>query len=208
MNILIIGCGMVGSELAAQLDRSGHDVSIIDNDENSFESLPADFSGFTTAGIPIDTDVLRRAGVESCDALCAVTGDDNINIMVTELASKVFGIQRVFARIRDVSKSEIYESLGISTVCPTRLVVNAARDMLDEDITQLTSMRLCDHTLGFTVTELPEELVGGAPEDIIYDPGEVLMAIVRGGKLNFFVRQDKVVFEQGDKLIFVKEESV
>lgn len=208
MNILIIGCGMVGSELAAQLDRSGHDISVVDKDENSFEALPADFGGFTTAGMSIDTDVLRTAGIENCDALCAVTGDDNINIMVTELASKVYGIKRVFARIRDVSKSEIYESLGISTVCPTRLVVNAARDMLDEDIAQLSSMRLCDHTVGFTVTEVPEELVGGAPEDIIYDPGEVLFAVVRGGKMSFFVRQDKVVFERGDKLVFVKEESV
>lgn len=205
MNIVIIGCGMVGSELAAELDRSGHDISVIDREESSFEALPADFSGFTTIGVPIDTEVLRRAGIESCDAFCAVTGDDNMNIMAAEVASKIFGVKRVFARIRDISKGEIFESLGIHTVCPTTLVVNAARQALEEEPTAVSKIRLEDHTVKFVATDVPDELIGGAPEDIIYEPGEILFAVVRKGRLIFFTRRNNIIFEENDRLIFVKE---
>lgn len=52
MNILIIGCGRVGSELAELLDKRGHDISVIDRDPENFDRLPGDFSGFTTTGVP------------------------------------------------------------------------------------------------------------------------------------------------------------
>lgn len=205
MNILIIGCGMVGSRLAAELDHCGYDVSVVDNDETSFDKLPSDFSGFTTTGVAIDTEVLRKAGIDSCDAFCAVTGNDNMNIMSAEIASRSFGIQRVFARIREVSKGEIFESLGIHTVCTTSLVVNAAREALETEPSELSKLRLEDHSVSFVTMDLPEQLIGGAPEDIIYEPGEVLFAVIRDGKMNFFCRMNNIVFREGDKLVFVKE---
>ena len=86
MNILIIGCGMVGSTLANTLDARGHDVSVIDKNSEKFDSLSSEFGGFTTTGVPIDTDVLKRAGISTCDALFAVTAEDDMNIMVSQLA--------------------------------------------------------------------------------------------------------------------------
>ena len=78
MNILIIGCGMVGAALATTLDGRGHDVSVIDKNAETLETLPASFGGFTTTGVPIDQDVLKRAGISTCDALFAVTHEDDI----------------------------------------------------------------------------------------------------------------------------------
>ena len=72
MNILIVGCGKVGSTLAGVLSREGHDVSIIDRYESSFDLLPEDYSGYITVGVPIDQDVLRKAGIENCDAVAAM----------------------------------------------------------------------------------------------------------------------------------------
>ena len=82
MNILVVGCGKIGSRLAYVLEQQGHDISIVDENEEKFELLPADFYGFTTVGTPIDQDVLKRAGIESVDVVAAVTPDDNINVMV------------------------------------------------------------------------------------------------------------------------------
>ena len=90
MNILIIGCGRVGSELAELLDKRGHDVSVIDRRPENFDRLPGDFSGFTTTGVPIDQNVLRKAGIESCDAVCAVAQDDDLNIMAAQMAKEIF----------------------------------------------------------------------------------------------------------------------
>lgn len=204
MNILIIGCGMVGSELAAELDMHGHDVSIVDKDGH-FELLPDDFSGFTTTGVPIDQDVLKRAGIGSCDALCAVTDNDNVNIMVTQIASKVFGTPKVFARIRDISKGEIFESLGIHTVCPTRLVVNAARAAIEEDSCTTEDISFENHNVSFTTMDVPESLIGDMPEDITYEQGEVLFGVLRGSELLFYQGNEKIEFAEGDKLIFAKK---
>ena len=106
MNIIIIGCGKVGSELAGVLDKRGSDVSVIDRDEQNFDRLPVDFSGFTTPGVPIDQEVLKKAGIESCDAVCAITQDDDLNIMAAQLAKDIFHVERVFARISDPDRSE------------------------------------------------------------------------------------------------------
>ena len=103
MNILIIGCGRVGSELAELLDKRGHDVSVIDRRPENFDRLPGDFSG-----VPIDQNVLRKAGIESCDAVCAVAQDDDLNIMAAQMAKEIFGVQRVFARISDVDKMDVF----------------------------------------------------------------------------------------------------
>lgn len=78
MNILVVGCGKVGSKVASDLSRMGHDVSVVDRSEKRFALLDEDFSGLTVCGVPIDQDVLKLAGVESCDALAAMTEDDNV----------------------------------------------------------------------------------------------------------------------------------
>lgn len=94
MNILIIGCGKVGSRLADILCQIGHDVSIIALKRESFDLLSDDFSGFTIQGVPIDLDILRQAGIEGCDAIAAVTEDDNTNIMVCRLPEKYSMFQK------------------------------------------------------------------------------------------------------------------
>ena len=94
MNILVVGCGKVGSNLAGILSNQGHDVSVVDRNEEDFDLLPKDFDGFTTIGFPVDLDVLKKAGIESCDAVCAVTPNDNINIMTCEVAKEIFKVQK------------------------------------------------------------------------------------------------------------------
>ncbi|MEG0570900.1 MAG: NAD-binding protein, partial [Oscillospiraceae bacterium] len=101
MNIMVVGCGKVGSRLALALCEDGHDVSVVDRYESSFELLGSAFSGFTTIGVPIDQDVLKRAGIEDCDAVAAVSSDDNVNIMVSQLAHEIFKVPTVLARIYD-----------------------------------------------------------------------------------------------------------
>lgn len=88
MNILIVGCGRVGRRLVHVLERLGHDVSVLDEDAANLallNELEPPFSGMAVAGVPIDGDVLRSAGIEACDAVAAVTKDDNINLMVAQI---------------------------------------------------------------------------------------------------------------------------
>ena len=125
LKVLIVGCGRVGSQIAADMDKTGHDVTIIDRDPNQFSRaaqrglLTNDFKGNQVVGNGTDSDVLRRAGVEDADGFVAVTEGDNRNIMASQIAKHVFKVPRVVTRIYDPERAEAYEKLGLHTICPT-----------------------------------------------------------------------------------------
>lgn len=206
MNILIIGCGLVGSSLAVTLDNKGHDVSVIDKNGERFESLSSKFAGFTTTGVPIDCDVLRRAGIQSCDALFAVTDDDDMNIMVSQLARQTFSVPKIFARINDIRKGKVFEELGINIICPTKLTVSAACAAVDEaDGSKGTGINFENHTVHFLTLDVPEQLIGASPNDIEYENDEVLFGVIRPGAGLILYKDKQIVFAEGDKLIFAQK---
>lgn len=126
MNILIIGCDKLGSQLANTLNSDGHDVSVVDNNQENFNLLDDDFDGMTLRGNPIDIDVLKTAGIEECDCAIAVTGEDNVNIMSSQIAESIFGVKNVVARVSDTSHEHFFDEIGVNTICPTNLATNAA----------------------------------------------------------------------------------
>lgn len=206
MNILIIGCGMVGSALATTLDVKGHDVSVIDKISEKFETLPANFAGFTTTGVPIDCDVLRRAGIQSCDALFAVTDEDDMNIMVSQLARQTFNVPKIFARIMDIKKGKVFEELGIDVICPTKLTVSAACAAIEEsDGSAGMAVNFENHTVHFTTIDLPEQLIAAMPPDIEYEHEESLFGVIRPGAGLILYNGQPITFVEGDKLIFAKK---
>ncbi len=126
MKVLIVGCGRVGSRLAANLSEGGHYVTVIDRDQSKLNLAaqrgqldPASFKGNVVLGDGTDAEVLRRAGVEEADAFVAVTEGDNRNIMAAQIAQHVFKVPRVVCRIYDPVREEAYRNLGLNTYCPT-----------------------------------------------------------------------------------------
>lgn len=127
-NIVILGCGRVGSRLAAQLDGEGYHVTVIDTDGYAFRRLPDSFSGRTILGTGIDEDVLRRAGIEGAHTFIAVTNNDNPNIMAAQIAQTVFQVPEVLARVYDVERAQTYADLGLNTICPTATIAKMFRE--------------------------------------------------------------------------------
>ena len=77
-----------GRRLAELLDHHGHDVAVVDSDADAFRMLEKDFNGMTVTGFPMDTKVLKNAGIESCDAVAVCTPDDNLNITISQIAKE------------------------------------------------------------------------------------------------------------------------
>lgn len=204
MNILVIGSGSVGTALAVELDEKGHDVSVIDRTNEDFESLPSTFGGFTTVGVPIDMDVLKRAGIETSDALFAVTNEDDMNIMVSQLAQHVFKVPKIFARITDIEKGKLFEEMGVNVICPTKLTVSAACAALEEDNSRSVELNFENHTVLFSTIELPEDMEESTPEDIEYENEEVLFGVIRKGSGFIMYRGQSLTFQKSDKLVFAK----
>lgn len=125
LRLVIVGCGRVGSQIAADMDRSGHEVVIVDRDPNSFSRaatrgvLTREFRGDQVVGNGTDSDVLRRAGVEHADGFVAVTEGDNRNIMAAQIAQRIFNVPNVVCRIYDPLRQQTYKALGLRSISPT-----------------------------------------------------------------------------------------
>jgi len=134
MKVVIMGCGRVGAQLAASLDRDGHDVTVLDLREAQFERfLPEDFHGRKVVGDGRDQDVLRKAGVEGADAFVSCTAGDNRNVMAAQMAKVLFDVPRVVCRIYDPLREEMYKMLGLRTISPTKVGAKLLMDALMED---------------------------------------------------------------------------
>ena len=121
MNLIVIGCSRSGAMLASLMSADGHNVTVVDRDESSFDMLPSSFTGSRITGKEFESKVLREAGVENCDAVAVVTESDNINIMVAETIRTLFDNKWVVARLYDPRKKKTYERLELRSVCPTTL---------------------------------------------------------------------------------------
>ena len=99
MYIIVIGCGRVGAQLASFLSGEGHDVVVIDTNPKAFRRLGAVFNGKTFVGVGFDIELLKKAGAEKADAVAVVTDLDNTNIMVAQVAKKIFNISKVITRL-------------------------------------------------------------------------------------------------------------
>jgi trk system potassium uptake protein TrkA len=117
--IVIVGCGRLGSQLANSLSRDGNSVVVIDTIESTFHNLSADFSGFRINGDATHLTMLKKTKLKDADVLIAATQDDNVNLMVAQIAQKIFQVPRVLARVFDPKREQIYAQLGIETICPT-----------------------------------------------------------------------------------------
>lgn len=121
-NIIVVGCGRVGSQLANMLSDGGNNVCCIDRSVDAFANLGRNFNGSTIQGVGFDEDVLMRAGIEECDVLAAVTQYDNANLMCAEVAGRLFDVPHVIARLYNTDHERAYNQLGIDYVCGTALV--------------------------------------------------------------------------------------
>lgn len=119
---IVVGCGRVGSLVAQSLAQQGWEVSVIDRNPDAFRRLPEDFSGRKIAGIGIDMEALRAAGIEGADVLLALTNGDNTNAMVAQMARDIFKVPFILARINDPLRADTYLELGIPTVCQTTII--------------------------------------------------------------------------------------
>ena len=130
MNVVIMGCGRGGAQLAALLDEEGHKVTILDIEPYSFRRLPSSFNGTPLVGDGTDEDYLKRAGIEEADAFVAVTQGDNRNVMAAQIAKHSFNVPKVVCRIYDPLREELYHTLGLETISPTTIGAKLLRDVV------------------------------------------------------------------------------
>jgi trk system potassium uptake protein TrkA len=181
MRIIIIGCGRMGAGLALTMRQRGHAVAVVDKDPTSFERLGSSFKGEVIEGIGFDRKVLMAAGIEKADGLAALTASDDVNVIIGRVASQVFRVPRVVARLYDPRKASIYGRLGLHTISPTIWGINQAADVLCYSPLDAI-LNLGSGEVNIVAIEIPPLLVGKMVSELTVR-GEIhVVAISRAGK--------------------------
>lgn len=193
MNVIVVGCGRVGSQLATLLSVDGHNVTVIDKDPDSFRRLGTTFNGVTLRGLGFDEDVLEEAGIRECDAFAAVTDLDNTNLMAAEVARKIFRVPHAVARLYNPQRERTYQQLDLDYVCGTTLV---AETMLDKIQSRHSHHIDTFGDVEIVVFRLAASAVGKRVSDVDV-VGQVMVAIIARGKRTFIPAPD-TEFKPGD----------
>jgi NhaP-type Na+/H+ or K+/H+ antiporter len=118
MRAIIVGSGKVGRDLAARLEARGENVVIIENDESIAETARND--GYAVRiGDATDSDVLRTAGAENASTVVATTGDDDVNLLVAQLAATTFDTEQVISRVNQPGNEDAFAELDVETISST-----------------------------------------------------------------------------------------
>ena len=181
MQVLIIGCGRVGSGLAREMVLRGYEVCVVDKEPEAFTRLGVDFQGKKFVGIAFDREVLIQAGIERSEGLAAVTVSDEANVVAALIARDIYHVPRVVARLYDPNQAEIYKRTGIQTIFPIAWGVQRIADLLT--YSQVSpAIHLGSGDVDLIETEVPFLLVGKSILDLTI-PGEIhVTAITRRGK--------------------------
>ncbi len=197
MQVVIIGCGKVGAKFAQVLSEEGNEIVIVSNDPKAFKNLPPDFDGVTLTGVPIDQDVLKMAGIENADVLVAVTENDNINIMVCQVAKEIFKVPKVVARIYNPAREHVFHQFGLETICPTDVTVNVMRAMLESN-DDVSTHNIGNTSILFKHIKLPDGYIGKRIDQVKLKQS-MIFGIIRSGEFILANSAGKLV--KGDTLV-------
>jgi trk system potassium uptake protein TrkA len=117
---IVVGCGRVGSTVAKGLAEEGWDVTAVDEADAALGRLGERWRGGFVRGHGMDIEVLREAGIERADAVVVATDGDNSNIVIAQIAHRMFEVKTVVVRLLDPARADFYAMRGLDVVCPTK----------------------------------------------------------------------------------------
>jgi trk system potassium uptake protein TrkA len=181
MRVIIVGCGQLGSTLAYQFYKMGHQVTVIDQATSAFDNLSLDFRGRTIEGDVLARNVLHRAEIEDADALAAVTYSDSLNALVAHVARTEFQVPRVVARNCDPRQRPLQEAFGIPIVGSANWGAQRIIGLLSD--TPLRTM-LVDRKANLVIyqLEVPETWQGRPLQELLPDERSQVLALTRAGQ--------------------------
>lgn len=197
MRIIIIGCGRIGALLAYSLYKRGHQVSVVDENVASFNNLPPDFKGRIQEGDALNQEVLKRAGIETCDGLAAVTNVDTLNVAICHIAQTEYHITNVVARNYDPHQRPLFESFNIQVISSTSWGSQRIEELL-LDSEGRTVFSAGNGEVEVYEIEIPIAWNGKKVSDLITCEECKWIAITRAGMA--FLPEEDTIIQTGDIL--------
>ena len=206
--IVIVGAGKVGWNLARELLEKGAEVTLIENNRERYLTVEQELEHNIQYGDASELWVLERAGISRADMVIAVTGDDEDNILICQVAKEKYLVDRIIARVNNPRNREHFELLGIRpAVSATDLILR----LIEHEVPEYGLVHLLDlpeQRLEIIEMLLPEnsKAAGQRVGDLQMPEGSLLISILREG--TGFVPNAETVLESGDEILAVLDPTV
>ncbi|RJP27324.1 MAG: TrkA family potassium uptake protein [Candidatus Omnitrophota bacterium] len=203
MYILIAGAGKVGFFLAKRLCQNKHTVSIIDKNRPICEEIAKELEVLVINGDACDPRILEEAGIKQAEVVAAVTGEDEDNLIICQMAKEKFGVQRTVGRVNNPDNEHTFSELGIDIPVDSTTIISK---IIEEEVSFSDFVNLMSFKRGKLAVvrvDLPEDspIINKQIQDIHLPEDSVLVSIVRGEEV--IVPRGNTVLKPGDDIIAI-----
>jgi trk system potassium uptake protein TrkA len=184
MYVIVAGGGKVGANVARSLLRMNHEVTLIEQRPDRFAKLEEEFEHQVQTGDATELYVLERAGIaRPPDLLIAVTGDDEDNMVICQLAREKYGVEKVIARVNDPRNQAYFDLLGISpTVCATAgILALVEHEVPEHDMIHLLELRKENLEIVEVLIDKDSPSAGKRVDGLRLPEGARLISVMREG---------------------------
>ena len=194
MYIIIVGAGKVGYFLAKRLCQNKHGVSIVEKDKTTCDEIAKELEVLVIRGDGCDPQILEQAGAARADVVAAVTGDDEDNLIICQLAKELFRVRRTVGRVNNPYNEHTFSELGVDIpMNSTEIIAKIIEEEVSfSDFVSLLSFKR--GKLAIVRVDLPENspVIDKQVKDIQWPENSVLLSVVR---------QDDVIVPRGDTVL-------
>jgi trk system potassium uptake protein TrkA len=208
MYVVIAGAGKVGWNLTRELLDKGHEVTLLENNRERYSTVEQELEHNVQYGDASELWVLERAGISRADMVIAVTGDDEDNVLICQVAKEKYLCERTIARVNNPRNKQWFELLGVKpVVSATDLILR----LIEHEVPEYGLVHLLDlpeQRLEIIEMLLPEDsrADGVRVGDLEMPEGSLLISVLREGR--GFVPGPDTVLESGDEILAVLDPTV
>jgi len=204
--VLIAGGGKAGANVMRSLLRTGHEATLIEQERDRFEMLEQEFEHQAMLGDATEIFVLEKAGIRRPpDLVLALTGDDEDNMVICQLAKEKYGVAKVIARVNDPRNQAHFDLLGISpTVCATSSIMGLVEHEVPEhELVHLLELRKENLEIVEVQIDKSSPSAGKRVEKLPLPDGARLISIMRDGTAEIAVGSTEL--QPGDQVLAILE---
>jgi trk system potassium uptake protein TrkA len=201
--VLVVGGGKVGYYLAKELIDAGHEVVIMEKDRSRADQITDELGSIVIAADGCEGTSLGKAGCARADIVAAVTGDDEDNLVICQMAKHHFDVPRTIARVNNPKNEVLFRHLGVDElVSPTRMILGSIeQDIPVHELLHLAALGEGELEIIEAHLQAGSPAIGRAPRDLDIPDGCSLFGVIRNGVATP-LRADSVLME-GDKVIAI-----
>jgi trk system potassium uptake protein TrkA len=206
MYVLIAGGGKAGANVMRTLLRNGHEATLIEQERDRFDRLEQEFEHQAMLGDATEIYVLEKAGIRRPpDLVLALTGDDEDNLVISQLAREKYGVGKVIARVNDPRNQAHFDLLGISpTVCATSSVMALVEHEVPEhDLIHLLELRKENLEIVEVQIDKTSPSAGKRVDHLTMPEGARLISVMREGRAEIAVGSTEL--QPGDQVLAILE---